>query len=35
MATSEGMIEDEPQDDGLKKLNDKNEAALAGGGVER
>ena len=35
MATSESKIEAQPHSDGLKKLAEKNAAALAGGGTER
>ncbi|MFP5261166.1 MAG: acyl-CoA carboxylase subunit beta [Blastocatellia bacterium] len=35
MATSEGKIEEKPAAEGLKKLEDRNAASLAGGGRER
>jgi propionyl-CoA carboxylase beta chain len=35
MATSEGKIEDKLPEDGLKKLEERNAAALEGGGAER
>src|SRR5262245_18007662 len=35
MATSESKIENKPKEDGLKKLDERNAAAFAGGGSER
>ncbi|HLG15042.1 MAG TPA: carboxyl transferase domain-containing protein, partial [Blastocatellia bacterium] len=35
MATSEGKLEDKHSSDGLRRLEEKNRAALAGGGPER